>query len=54
MMKHAVALTVLALPPWIIFMYKAWPSTKGIVWSSHRSASQYQANMHSAPTTSCF
>jgi hypothetical protein len=41
----------LALPPWIIFMYRAWPRTKGMLWSSHRSASQYQANMHSQPTT---
>ena len=39
------------LPPWIAFMYRAWPSVKGIASSSQRSASQYQANMHSTPTT---
>src|SRR5262249_41088786 len=42
----------LDFPPWMAFMYRAWPSTKGMPWASKRSASQYQANIHSTPTTS--
>jgi hypothetical protein len=39
-----------ALPPWIARMYSAWPSTNTIPSRAHRSASQYQVNMHSAAT----
>src|SRR5262249_16972741 len=48
----ASILSFLALPPWIAFMYRAWPRTKGISSSWQRSASQYQANRHSQATTS--
>src|SRR5215210_3681214 len=41
----------LALPPWIAPMYNAWPSTKAMPSRLHRSASQYQVNMHSTATT---
>src|SRR5262249_13507339 len=44
--------SVLALPPWMAFMSRACPSTKGISCSVQRSASQYQANMHSQATAS--
>ena len=47
----ASILSLLALPPWMCFMARAWPRTKGMRLSSQRSASQYQANMHSQPTT---
>src|SRR5437588_4078538 len=43
--------SVLVLPPWIALRYSAWPRTKGICSAAHRSASQYQANRHSQPTT---
>src|SRR5215831_15844052 len=32
------------------FLYRAWPSTKGISSFRQRSASQYQANRHSQAT----
>jgi hypothetical protein len=42
----------LALAPWMAFILRGWPSTKGICSCWHRSASRYQANMHSTPMTS--
>ena len=47
----ASMLSFLALPPWMAFMYRAWPRTKGMFSRAQRSASQYQANMHSTATT---
>ncbi len=44
-------LSFFALPPWIAFMTSAWPSTKAMPSAAHRSASQYQVNMHSTATT---
>jgi hypothetical protein len=44
--------SLLALAAWIAFVYRAWPIRKGMSSLAHRSASQYQPNMHSAPTTS--
>jgi len=41
----------LALPPWIAFIYWACPSTNVRPSWTHRSASQYQGNMHSTVTT---
>ena len=40
-------LSFFALPPWMAFMYRAWPKTNQILLSSQKSAIQYQANMHS-------
>ena len=47
----ASILSFLALPPWMAPMYSACPSTKAIPSRAHRSATQYQANMHSTATT---
>src|SRR5262245_62922069 len=41
----------LVLEPWAAFMPQAWPRTKATCCSRQVSASQYQANMHSQPTT---
>ena len=40
-----------AFPPWIAFMYRACPRTNSTPSFRHQSATQYQENMHSAPTT---
>jgi len=47
----ASILSFLALAPWMSFMYRAWPITKGMFSAAQRSATQYQANMHSAART---
>jgi len=47
----ASILSFLALPPWIAFMYSAWPRTKGMPSWAQRSATQYQVKMHSTATT---
>ena len=38
----ASIVSFLALPPWMAFMERAWPRTKGIPSWAQRSASQYQ------------
>jgi hypothetical protein len=44
-------LSFFALPPWIAFIARAWPSTKAIPSAGQRSAIQYHVNMHSTATT---
>jgi GNAT superfamily N-acetyltransferase len=41
----------LALPPWMAFIYKSWPRTKGRPFQVQRSASQDQVKIHSTQTT---
>src|SRR5712691_3451375 len=47
----ASILSFLALPPWMAFMYRAWPRTKAMPSWAQRSATQYQVKMHSTATT---
>jgi hypothetical protein len=49
-LRESIA-AVLAFPPWMAFIARAWPSTNGIPSAAQTSASQYQVNMHSAATT---
>jgi hypothetical protein len=46
----APILSFFALPPWVAFMYNAWPRTKGMFCWLHRSVTQYQVKIHSTAT----
>ena len=46
-----VDLVVFGLPPWMAFMYRAWPRTKGTPSWAPRAASQYHVKRHATALT---
>lgn len=47
----ASILSLLALTPWMAFIYNAWPRTKATPSLAHKSASRYQVKIHCTPMT---